>query len=133
MAKDPDRVRGGYKAIATSVGIDNWQKVKRYMNSEAFKKAIADAKKRSKLASNPDAYLASVERRIVAGHFGTSEGIENILDTLNAELGEVSETVEKEGDKYSVYSEKGHKKLGTHKTKKKAEKQLAAIHISQHR
>jgi hypothetical protein len=36
------------------------------------------------------------------------------------------------GNKYVVYSKDGRKKLGTHESKKKAEKQLAAIEISKH-
>lgn len=34
------------------------------------------------------------------------------------------------GDKYVVYSKKGGKRLGTHASKAKAKKQLAAIEIS---
>jgi hypothetical protein len=40
------------------------------------------------------------------------------------------ETIKKVGDKYAVYPEKGGKRLGTHDTKAKAQKQLAAIEIS---
>ena len=68
---DPNRERGGYKAMATSIGMENeWQKVRSYMQSKEFKIAIADAKKRAKDADNPEAYLASVERKILKGHFG---------------------------------------------------------------
>ena len=89
---DPDRVRGGYKAMASSIGMaKDWQKVKRYMNSKSFKSAIADAKTKSKEASNPDAYLASVERRIISGHFNKSEDLRNQLELLKIELGEVGE------------------------------------------
>lgn len=42
----------------------------------------------------------------------------------------ISETIKKINGKYVVYPEKGGKRLGTHKTKKDAEKQLAAIEIS---
>ncbi len=41
-----------------------------------------------------------------------------------------SETIKKVGRKYVVYSKKGGKRLGTHKTKKSAKKQLAAIEIN---
>ena len=92
---DPDRERGGYKAMASSIGMsDQWQKVKRYMQSKSFKEAIADAKTRSKSKSNPDAYLASVERRILRGHFNKSENtmdLDQLLDDLKFELGEISE------------------------------------------
>jgi hypothetical protein len=40
------------------------------------------------------------------------------------------ETIKKVGDKYAVYPEKGGKRLGTHDSKAKAKKQLAAIEIS---
>ena len=92
---DPDRERGGYKAMASSIGMaDEWQKVKKYMQSKSFKEAIAGAKERAKEAKDPEAYLASVERRILRGHFGKSESImnlEELLDSLKAELGEISE------------------------------------------
>lgn len=45
----------------------------------------------------------------------------------------ISEVIEKEGDKYVVKTEDGSKTLGTHDSKKKAEKQLAAIEISKHK
>ena len=68
---DPDRERGGYKAMASSIGMaDEWKKVRSYMQSKEFKGKIADAKKRAKEARDPEAYLASVERRILKGHFG---------------------------------------------------------------
>lgn len=37
--------------------------------------------------------------------------------------------IKKEGDKYVVYDKEGKKKLGEHKTKKDARKQLMAIHF----
>jgi hypothetical protein len=40
--------------------------------------------------------------------------------------------IKKIGNKYVVYSKDGGKKLGTHESKKKAQKQLAAIEISKH-
>jgi hypothetical protein len=42
----------------------------------------------------------------------------------------MNEKIKKEGDEYVVYPKKGGKRLGTHKTKKGALKQLAAIEIS---
>ena len=43
---------------------------------------------------------------------------------------EIEETIKKIGNKYAVYPKKGGNRLGTHKTKKAAKKQLAAIEIS---
>jgi len=40
--------------------------------------------------------------------------------------------IKKVGNKYVVYSKDGGKRLGTHDSRKKAEKQLAAIEISKH-
>src|SRR6056300_1225011 len=40
------------------------------------------------------------------------------------------ETIRKVDGKYVVYPEKGGKRLGTHSTKKAAEKQLTAIHLN---
>lgn len=42
----------------------------------------------------------------------------------------VREVIRKVGDEYAVYPKKGGKRLGTHSTRKAAEKQLAAIHIN---
>lgn len=89
---DPDRVRGGYKAMASSIGMaDNWQKVKRYMNTKSFKSKIAEAKEKSKEADDPDAYLAAVERRILAGHFNKTEDLRYMLTAMKIELGEIEE------------------------------------------
>ena len=43
------------------------------------------------------------------------------------------ETIRKVEDGWAVYPKKGGKRLGTHKTRKAALKQLAAIEISKHR
>ena len=42
----------------------------------------------------------------------------------------IKETIRKVDSKYVVYPEKGGKRLGTHSTKKAAEKQLTAIHLN---
>jgi len=42
----------------------------------------------------------------------------------------LNEVIKKVGDKYVIYSKKGGKRLGTHPSKAKAKKQLAAIEIS---
>jgi hypothetical protein len=42
----------------------------------------------------------------------------------------IKETIRKVDGKYVVYPEKGGKRLGTHSTKKAAEKQLTAIHLN---
>ena len=42
----------------------------------------------------------------------------------------IKETIRKVDDKYVVYPEKGGKRLGTHSTRKAAEKQLTAIHLN---
>jgi len=42
----------------------------------------------------------------------------------------VRETIRKIGDEYVVYPERGGKRLGTHSTRKAAEKQLTAIHLN---
>ena len=69
--KDPsDR---GYKALATSVGIDNWKKVKSYLKSKKVKSALKNIKKNSKKAKNPEAYIASVERKMLKHHFKKEE------------------------------------------------------------
>lgn len=42
----------------------------------------------------------------------------------------IRETIRKIGDEYVVYPKRGGKRLGTHKTKAAAEKQLTAIHLN---
>lgn len=52
-------------------------------------------------------------------------------EKTNEELEQdLEETIKKIDDEYVVYPKKGGKRLGTHKTKKAAKKQLAAIEIS---
>lgn len=52
-------------------------------------------------------------------------------DLKEEELREIiREVIRKVGGKYAVYPKKGGKRLGTHSTRKAAEKQLAAIHIN---
>ena len=43
---------------------------------------------------------------------------------------DLEETIKNVDGEYVVYPKKGGKRLGTHKTKKAAQKQLAAIEIS---
>lgn len=59
----------------------------------------------------------------------TDEEWEKFLGDLDAKRG-VNERIEKVDGDYVVYPKKGGKRLGTHKTKKGALKQLAAIEIS---
>jgi RNA 3'-terminal phosphate cyclase len=82
--KDPDRVEGGYKAMATSVGQPVGD-VKKYLKSPEMKKRMKKVKERAKDAENPEAYAAAVERKMAKGHF---EDLEQILDQLNTELNE---------------------------------------------
>ena len=42
----------------------------------------------------------------------------------------IREVIKKIGNKYVVYPKNGGKRLGTHKSIKKAKKQLRAIHMS---
>lgn len=44
----------------------------------------------------------------------------------------VREVIRKVGDEYAVYPKKGGKRIGTHKTRKGAEDQMTAIHISKY-
>ena len=53
--------------------------------------------------------------------------LKSIMETVVKR--EVNEMIKKVGSKYNVYSKKG-KKLGSHPSKKKAQKQMAAIEIS---
>jgi len=54
------------------------------------------------------------------------------MKILSFEKFSVNEIIRKEGGKYVVRTRDRKRKLGTHKTRKKAEKQLAAIEISKH-
>lgn len=56
--------------------------------------------------------------------------IKEIVAHLQGTVKEVVETIKKVDNKYAVYPKKGGKRLGTHKTKKGALAQLAAIEIS---
>lgn len=53
-----------------------------------------------------------------------------IVDNSDGEL--IQEEIHKRGDEFVVTTEGGEKVLGTHPTKEKAQKQLAAIEISKH-
>jgi hypothetical protein len=54
--------------------------------------------------------------------------IKDIIEEITKKL--VDETIKKVDDEYVVYPKKGGDRLGTHKTKKAAKKQLAAIEIN---
>lgn len=54
--------------------------------------------------------------------------LKNLIEELIEQ--ELEETIKRIKNKYVVYPKKGGKRLGTHKTKKAAKKQLAAIEIS---
>ena len=54
--------------------------------------------------------------------------IKDIIEDLTRKI--VDETIKKVDNEYVVYPKKGGKRLGTHKTKKAANKQLAAIEIN---
>jgi len=107
--KKDGREAGGYKAMSSSIGMSDWKKVRSYMKSDEFKEKIADAKKRAKEASNPEAYLASVERKILKGHFGKSEDmmdLQELINKLNSELGIIRDTEETEDEEAVDEAEK---------------------------
>jgi hypothetical protein len=54
--------------------------------------------------------------------------IKDVIEEITKKL--VDETIKKVDDEYVVYPKKGGDRLGTHKTKKAAKKQLAAIEIN---
>ena len=83
--KDPDRVEGGYKAMGTSAGVSK-EKAKRYLKSKKVKDRMKDVKKRAKGARDPEAYIASVERKMLKGHY--DEELEFLLKDLTLEAGE---------------------------------------------
>lgn len=43
------------------------------------------------------------------------------------------EIIKKQGDNYNVYTKDGKRKLGSHKSKKSAQKQLSAIEINKYK
>lgn len=75
---------------------------------------------------NPEAHKRYVRIRF------TRQGLQNFKpNRYFAENEEkINEKIKKVDGEYAVYPKKGGKRLGTHKTKKKAQKQLAAIEIS---
>lgn len=132
--KEKNKERASYKTIATSIGMkEEWQEVRSYMQTELFKESIARIKIESNDIEDADAYIILEEQKILNRHFSKHEKLENTLLSLKSKLGEISETIKKEGSKWIVYSEKEKRKLGEHDSKEAAEKQLKAIHISQHR
>jgi hypothetical protein len=64
---------------------------------------------------------------IIVGNFSMNK--EN-TKFINLDTMSIKETIKKVDSKYVVYPKRGGKRLGTHLTKKKAQKQLAAIEIS---
>jgi predicted nucleotidyltransferase len=64
---------------------------------------------------------------------GYLDKLSNIKTGTYDDMMSLDETIKKVGDEYVVYPKKGGKRLGSHKTRKAAEKQLAAIEISKHK
>lgn len=64
---------------------------------------------------------------IIIGNFSMNK--EN-TKFINLDTMSIKETIKKVDSKYVVYPKRGGKRLGTHSTKKQAQKQLAAIEIS---
>jgi len=58
----------------------------------------------------------------------TSRQLRRLIESALRRI--IRETIKKTGDDWVVYPKKGGKRLGTHKTKKAALKQLAAIEIN---
>lgn len=69
LIKEKKSSDSGYKAMATSAGVKEWPKVKKYLKSKKTKEAMKDVKKRAEKAEDPEAYTAAVERKMVSGHF----------------------------------------------------------------
>jgi len=121
--KDPDRVEGGYKGMATSADAAPGA-VKRYMKSEKFKERMKDVKKRAKGAEDPEAYTAAVERKMVKGHFGKSEDmmdLQKLLQTLNDELDSIDEAKKRVPSKHPGADLPAKKKSEIVKRAKKGE------------
>lgn len=64
---------------------------------------------------------------IIVGKFNVNK---EDMKFINVDNMAISETIKKVDGKYAVYPKRGGKRLGTHPTKEKAQKQLAAIEIS---
>lgn len=64
---------------------------------------------------------------IIVGKFNVNK---EDVKFINVDNMAISETIKKVDGKYAVYPKRGGKRLGTHPTKEKAQKQLAAIEIS---
>ena len=75
---------------------------------------------------NPEAHKRYVRIRF------TRQGLQNFKPNryFAGYEDQMNEKIKKVDGEYAVYPDKGGKRLGTHKTKEKAQKQLAAIEIS---
>lgn len=75
---------------------------------------------------NPEAHKRYVRIRF------TKQGLQNFKPNpyFSESEKQMDEKIEKVDGEFVVYPKKGGKRLGTHKTKKAAQKQLAAIEIS---
>jgi hypothetical protein len=83
--------------------------------------------KRSKRKKNCDNPKGFTMKQFCKNQKTRSKPGEKTNEELEQDL---EETIKKIKNKYVVYPKKGGKRLGTHKTKKAAKKQLAAIEIS---
>ena len=111
-----------------------------YMQSARFKKktfhkkmqalkhsTVMSNSKRSKRKKNCDNPKGFTMKQFCKNQKTRSKPGEKTNEELEQDL---EETIKKIDDEYVVYPKKGGKRLGTHKTKKAAKKQLAAIEIS---
>ena len=84
----------------------------------------SERKKRKKNCDNPKGFTM---KQFCKNQKTRSKPGEKTNEELEQDL---EETIKKIDDEYVVYPKKGGKRLGTHKTKEAAKKQLAAIEIS---
>jgi hypothetical protein len=72
--KDPDRVEGGHKTLATRLSRDLRKKitplqVKNYLKKLEEKDIVGNIKKRAKKSDNPQAYEWGTKYKIIKNHF----------------------------------------------------------------